>query len=812
MRILSRHRTTIAYLAYFLLHVGFDAAARMFEVSPGISLWYPPVGLALALVTMFGLRAAPVVLAANLYSGLIGSMSPVSWIRIAVPLVITAAYVMAGWLIHRRFGPRPRPANPAETALLIGFALLAPLFAAAVGTALVWEAGLIAPGQSLFVAFQWWIGDLTGVLTATPLCLVHLAPWIFPQARHPRRKTSRRATLEIVAQTIVLLGFVWIAHGASAVRDYHAYYLGFVPLIWICLRHGFPGATIATCTLTMSSLAAVNYYGGTEHVVVDLLLFVISVTVVGLGLGWSVSRRAQAETESSRLLAILEATSDFVGTCDLDGRILYQNSALLRLRGRSGLAAVRGMPVQDLLPAWAAEKRASESVPTALRDGIWHGETALIDAEGREVPVSQVILAHFEADGEPVMLSTIARDISAQKRAEQGRLESERNVLQAQKLESLGVLAGGIAHDFNNLLTVMLGNASLARLELSAESSADHCVHQIELAALRAAELCRQMLAYSGKGHLSTDLVNLGRIVEETIGLLKVSISKKCSLEFQLSPELPAVIGDATQLNQITMNLVMNASDACGENGGRIVVRTGSMHADREYLRSTYLAPDVAPGMYAYLEVSDNGCGMSADVLARIFEPFFTTKFSGHGLGLSAVLGIARSHRGAVKVESAPGRGSTFRLLLPAASASAPPASQTADRVGDWRGEGCILVVDDEDAVREIAARILEHHGFTTMTAEDGRRAVEAFAQEPTRFSAVLLDLSMPVLDGREAFREMHRINPDVPVILMSGYNRTDSEARFSSEGLAGFLQKPFESSQLVAAVRTVLDDNEAAA
>lgn len=453
-----------------------------------------------------------------------------------------------------------------------------------------------------------------------------------------------------------------------------------------------------------------------------------------------------------------------------------------------------------------------EGVPAAIAHGIWQDETAFLDAEGREIPVSQLILAHYDENRRPVLLSTVARDITALKSAERGRLQSERNLLQAQKLESLGVLAGGIAHDFNNLLTVMLGNATLARLDVAPHSPAEGAIHQIELAALRAAELCRQMLAYSGRGHLSTQLVNLSKLVEETTHLLKVSISKKCVLAFDLAADLPPVKGDATQLNQITMNLVMNASDACGERGGHIRVRTGVMQADPAYLASTYLAPALDPGAYVYLEVEDDGAGIPAETLGRIFEPFFTTKFSGHGLGLSAVLGIARSHQGAIKVDTTVGRGTTFRLLLPAAAGIAP-AEATIERTAEaWRGTGRILVVDDEDAVREIATRILDRYGFTTLTAVNGREAVDLFVREPAGFRAVLLDLSMPVMDGDETFREIHAINPAVPVVLMSGYNKTESAGRFAGRGLAGFLQKPFEAARLIETLRSVLENPDASA
>ncbi|HYP17358.1 MAG TPA: response regulator [Opitutus sp.] len=803
---LSGGRAAAVYVVYFLLHAGFDASARLFEVSPGVSIWYPPAGLALALATIAGLRCAPVVLAAQLYSGFVTSMSPASWSQAALPVLITMVYVGTGSLARRWFGAVPKPTRPLEMAGLIGLYLAAPLLAATLGSALVVAAKHIAVAELPRVAFGWWIGDLTGVLTVVPIALVHIAPRLFPGARPEVRRTwSSRDRWEVVGQGVTLFAFLAIVHGFGYLHPHQTYYLCFVPLVWICLRHGLPGATIAVLALTMGTLLSLQLSRASTVIVTDLLLFEIAVATIGLGLGATVTRRARAESDRSRLLAILEATPDFIATADLQGRVLYQNAALLRLHGETSLHQARERFMNESHPSWAAEKVTREGIPAALAHGLWQAETAFLDAHGREVPVSQLIVAHYDENRRPVMLSTVARDITAQKQAERARLESERNLLQAQKLESLGVLAGGIAHDFNNLLTVMLGNATLARLDVPPDSATEKAIHQIELAALRAAELCRQMLAYSGKGRLASELIDLTKLVEDTTHLLKVSISKKCRLELDLARSLPPVKGDATQLNQITMNLVMNASDASAEQGGAIRIRTGLMRADRAYLAGTYLSPDLEPGPYVYLEVSDEGCGMSPEVLAHMFEPFFTTKFSGHGLGLSAVLGIARSHLGAVKVDSIPNRGTTFRLLLPASTGAAPAAIDARDTPAATRDAGRVLVVDDEDSVREIASRILERFGYTAVAAHNGREGLDLFQREPHAYRAVLLDLTMPVMDGEEAFREIHRLNPAVPVVLMSGYNKTDSSERFAGRGLAGFVQKPFEATGLIETLRTAL-------
>lgn len=397
-------------------------------------------------------------------------------------------------------------------------------------------------------------------------------------------------------------------------------------------------------------------------------------------------------------------------------------------------------------------------------------------------------------------------DITNQKRAAEERARIEEKLQEAQKLESLGVLAGGIAHDFNNLLTGILGNASLARLDLPSDSPVIECVQQIETASLRAADLCKQMLAYSGKGRFVVQKLSLSSIVEDTLHLLNLSISKHAALKLDLASDLPPIQGDATQIRQVIMNLVINASEAIGEQGGTIRLTTGMTHVDDEYLADTKFGHELLPGEYAYLEVSDTGCGMRPETLERIFDPFFTTKFTGRGLGLAAVLGIVRGHLGALKVESEIGRGSTFKLLLPTQEGIADPISIKSVENGPWKGAGNVLVVDDEETVRKIAGRILQRLGFTPIFAENGQIAVELFHEAPEDFRVVLLDLTMPYLDGEKTFVELRRIHPEIKVLLTSGFNEQEATSRFAENGLAGFIQKPFRPETLSDKLREILE------
>ena len=404
-----------------------------------------------------------------------------------------------------------------------------------------------------------------------------------------------------------------------------------------------------------------------------------------------------------------------------------------------------------------------------------------------------------DANGKTTSILSLIQDVTDRVLAEQtGRKAAterralERKLQESQKLESLGVLAGGIAHDFNNLLTGVLGNASLARMDLPPDSPVQSYLSQIEASATRAADLCKQMLAYSGKGRFVVTNIDINALIEDTTRLLEVSISKRAVLKFHLGEGIPAVLGDATQLRQVIMNLVINASEAVGEKSGFISISSGMTRADRAYLAGSFLAPDLPEGDYVFIEVADNGSGMSPEVLAKIFDPFFTTKFTGRGLGLAAVLGIVRGHKGALKVFSEDGWGTTFKILLPCAEGS---AEVLAEEVGDaplWSGSGRVLVVDDDETVRVTTARMLEACGFTTQLAPDGREGVEAFREAGGDFALVVLDLTMPHLDGEEAFRAITALKPDARVLLMSGFNEQEAIARFTGKGLAGFLQKPF--------------------
>ncbi len=446
--------------------------------------------------------------------------------------------------------------------------------------------------------------------------------------------------------------------------------------------------------------------------------------------------------------------------------------------------------------------RMGEAIELALDEGTVSTVEYSLDLDGEE----RYYEARFAPYGGDEVVSII-RDLTAGKRAERERRLLEAQVQHTQKLESLGVLAGGIAHDFNNILMAILGNADLTLQELPLTSPVRHQVKEIETAAGRAADLARQMLAYSGRGSFQVQPMDLNGIITELTHMLEVSISKKAVMKLRLAEYLPKVMADATQIRQVLMNLITNASEALEERSGIIAIATGAMDCDETYLDGAEIRQDLEPGTYVYMEVADTGTGMDAETRKKLFDPFFTTKFTGRGLGLSAVLGIVRGHGGTIKVYSEPGSGSTFKVLFPALPGDGSPEEEGRPEPEDtWRGSGRILLADDEETVLAVGRRMLQKAGFEVEVARDGREALDIFRREPDCFDLVVLDLTMPQLSGEEVFREMRRIRPGVSVVVSSGYNEQEVRDRFAGKGLRGFIQKPYRTSELVGVIRGVVE------
>ncbi|MBC8406280.1 MAG: response regulator [Planctomycetes bacterium] len=516
--------------------------------------------------------------------------------------------------------------------------------------------------------------------------------------------------------------------------------------------------------------------------------------------------KALRDTER-KSLAWLEHSPVCTKVLDLDFNLLYMSNAGVKALMLGDITPYYGNPYPfDFFPQPYC-KITLENLSLVKRTGvIAHQEASVVSKDGTELWFHSTIAPVKDENGEIEYLMVVSVDISERKRAEQEHRILERRVQHAQKLESLGVLSGGIAHDFNNILMSILGNADLALDRLPADDPARKNLLEIEYATRRAADLASQMLAYSGKGRFVIEPIQLNAFAREMIDLLEVSISKKAKLKFNFAEDLPTFDGDATQIRQIIMNLITNASEAIGEAGGGISLSTGAMDCPSSFLSDANellwpgLEQPIPEGLFVYLEVKDNGSGMDAETMTKVFDPFFSTKRAGRGLGMSAVLGIVRGHKGAIKIQSEVGVGTTFRVFFPAnlaAETSVTPQPTAPSGNEDWHGKGTILVADDEEAICSVAKQMLEHLGFSVLTAIDGQDAVDIFRHHQEIISCVLLDLTMPRLNGQQAFLEIRKIQADVPVILSSGYNIQEVTQRFAGMGLNGFIHKPFNLADL---------------
>jgi CheY-like chemotaxis protein len=369
---------------------------------------------------------------------------------------------------------------------------------------------------------------------------------------------------------------------------------------------------------------------------------------------------------------------------------------------------------------------------------------------------------------------------------------AERRLWETQRHESLVTMAGGIAHDFNNVLMGVMGNAGVALADLPKDSPAREPLLDVMTGARRAAELTQQLLAYTGKAPFAIAPVELSGLVRESARLLSTLISRRATLSMDCPDGLPTIVGDATQLRQIALNLLTNASDALADRTGSITLTTAERQVTSELLARAIPGHAMVPGLAVALSVSDSGVGMDEATCQRIFDPFFTTKTHGRGLGLASVLGIVRGHKGAVLVDSTPGQGTTVTVLLPASSAPPRPVGVTRSAPG-LSPFHTILIVDDEPLVRKACVRILESTGANLLVAENGVQALEVL--KASKVDAVLLDLMMPVLSGEDILPQLRRDWPAMQIVVSSGYGA--EAARFAEEGVP-FIQKPYAPDELL--------------
>jgi PAS domain S-box-containing protein len=601
------------------------------------------------------------------------------------------------------------------------------------------------------------------------------------------------------AAGVGLPGRVWSAKAAAWISDLHGDHN--FPRLRLAAEHGLLSAFGFPIMLGGQVHGVMEFFAGEVRTADDELLQMAA--SLGYQIGEFLERtRAQQQLadreEGYRVLA--ETASDGIVTIDGAGAILFANPAAARIFGYA-TGQLTGSSLTVLMPEQLRARYESE-IARYLETGGRHFNSRTIRLSGQhrdgyEIPL-EISFGEYQRGNKHVFVGAI-RDITESKRLDD-------SLRQSAKLESLGVLAGGIAHDFNNLLTGILGNVSLA-IEMVSDLNPvkPHLQDAIE-ASEKAANLTKQMLAYAGKGRFLIEPIDISVLVRETSALIRSSIPKHVTLRLDLQENLPLVEADVTQLQQLIMNLVINGAEAIPEHRqGTVLVITRSQEVDAQYLATLAGgAADLGPGNYVVVSVQDNGAGMDENTLSKIFDPFFTTKFTGRGLGLAAAAGIVRGHKGALKVFSTPGRGTTFRVLLPISAAGQnKPVAPVAH--SEFSGHGMVLVVDDEPIVRKMATHSLERYGYSVVTAEDGREGLERFRKLHSQLKIVILDLTMPVMSGEEALQKMRLIDARLPVLLSSGYDEVEAIRRFAGKGLAGFLQKPYTAAALAEKIQTIL-------
>ncbi|MGC2424619.1 MAG: PAS domain S-box protein [Nitrospirota bacterium] len=509
----------------------------------------------------------------------------------------------------------------------------------------------------------------------------------------------------------------------------------------------------------------------------------------------------QIRLQNEWLSVTLKSIGDAVIATDREGNVTFMNAVAERATGWKSSEA-EGQPlgkVFNIINELTREP-AENPVTRVLSEGRVVGlanHTALISKTGDEIIIEDSAAPIRDANDSVIGVILVFHDVT-----EKHRVQEE--AVHTQKLESLRVLAGGIAHDLNNLMVAVLGNAGLALRMLPAGSPAREFVADIEKSTEKVKNFSKQILSFTSKAAPKKEPVQLNEVVKDTAHFLMASISKTAALEYSQSDGLPPIMAEPQNMQQIVMNLIINASDAIGDNKGTIKVSTGKIYADREYLDS--LRPAGLPeGNYVYVEVSDTGCGMSVETRRRVFEPFFTTKFTGRGIGLSAVFGIASAHGGAVGLESEEGCGATFRILLPVPAKAVEVAATKPDAEDVWNGKGSILLVDDEKDSLHMAKLVLEGAGYSVLTAGDGAEAIKIYRKNSDTISAVIMDLVMPHVRGDAAVKEMRAIKEDVNVLLLSGYHEIDLTEIKNGPGKTAILEKPYKINKLLGVVQDIL-------
>jgi len=501
-------------------------------------------------------------------------------------------------------------------------------------------------------------------------------------------------------------------------------------------------------------------------------------------------KRAMLEilNNKRRYHAIVTAFDGQIYICTQDYQIVFMNEKLIERTGRNaiGESCFKVLHNLDTVCSWCVNKRVFEGETVkwevqSPKDGRWY----------------YVVNSPIYNDDGTVYKQAMIQDITERKQTEEENRRLEQQFHHAQKLESIGLLAGGIAHDFNNILTVILGHCYLAREDLHSDQEYRASFLQIESAGNRAADLCRQMMSYAGKSPMVQTRINLWQMVDDVVVMLQSAMNKNVAIELDLNQNVPDIMGDIAQIQQIAMNLIINAAEAIGDANGTIRIRLAENTFGLHQGETDTFGSVIEPGTYACLEVTDSGCGMTEETKKRIFEPFFTTKSTGRGLGMSAISGIIKSHRGMLQLSSTPGVGTTFKVFFPVPEVfdfaeTAPTALVLPEKKG-----GTILLVEDEQSLCIMGAALFEALGFSVLTAQHGREALDIYSGSVSGIDLILLDLIMPVMGGIEAYYKLREIDRNLPIVICSGYSAESAFEVINSDTNASIVQKPYKPDEL---------------
>lgn len=835
----------IITLYVVITQLGFLLIYRKIHVSP---IWFP-AGYAFAVMLLFGRPILPAIFIGSFLSTFIAAI----FIPVAIPTVLIVALVSAGGtflqvlsgynLMQHLECEIDFLKDVRSTFIFSVVALFIAAIDACIGVTIRWSFGVFQTGSYLSYWFKWLMGDLIGMLIFTP--------FIISAYKNLKPDISLIRLLEIISLFTISFVFTQVIFGDLIQNELikSLPFLVIPVLLWIAFRFTPRETTLAALIVSIIAVyGTINGSGpfareepGVSLLVLQLYLGVTSVMAIVLSVSVqeriratknfqeisdSLERRvakrtdelatlnkellvevnqrkkAQAELKESqeRNQALLSSLPDIIFLHDKNGIFIdYQSPDVGKLYLEPQF--FMGKRIEDVMP-----RETAAGIKEVFEKTLKTGKTQTYEYSLKMNEQDTYHEARLSLCGEDRVMSVI-RDITEQKQAEEQREHLEEQVRHAQKLESLGVLAGGIAHDFNNLLTAIMGNTGLALMQAPEKESIRNNLQNVEKASLRAADLCRQLLAYSGKGKFVVEAININDLIREMSKLLDVSKSKKVELKYEFKKDLPYLEADSTQIRQVVMNLITNASEAIGDSEGEIFLKTGVIECSSEYLKDSYFDDSLKQGSYIYLDVRDTGSGMDEETLSKIFDPFFTTKFTGRGLGLAAVVGIVRGHKGAIKIFSEVNKGTTFRILFPIKKQRAQINQQIEESFITWKGRGTILVVDDDESIRTFGKATLEQAGLKVFTARDGRDAVKIYKQNASDINLVLMDMTMPHLNGDEASREIRKISPDVKIIFSSGYSEQETSGKLNQNGSNSFLQKPYKPTDLLQKVKEILTE-----